>query len=221
MKIRSFACTALTAGLAFITLQTTAATTGPSVQALLGAVQYDDLEIAGGSGTSAGVVDISTMPQIGGAWSTAPKGDRLQFGLECSFLLGFNFDSASYSPSSTTKVYVDYDVWTFDIAGGLYANLFLGRSEKIRIYAAGGPLIMPILIYSESYEDNTIGNDFYYRNNESSFGYGLYGRAGFEFRIHETGMLGLGVRGTWIDTDLSETSDLLGMAGFVTYTAAL
>ena len=221
MKIRSFACTALTAGLAFTTLQTTAATKGPSVQALLGAVRYDDLIIESASGTSSQAIDISTLPQFGGVWSTAAKGDKIQFGLECSFLMGFNYGSVSYSPTPASNVYAEYSLWTFDLAGGLYANTFLGKEEKVRIYAAGGPLLMTALSYSESYHQNLIGADNYYRNNENSFGYGLYARTGVEIRVNEYGMLGLGVRGTWVNTDLSTISDLTGIGAFVTYTAGL
>lgn len=220
MRIRSFAITALTTGLAFTALPATAETTGPTVQALLGAIRYDNLTIEGGNGTSSQTIDISTMPQFGGVWSTAPKGDKIQFGLECIFLMGFNYGSSDFS-TATSRVYTEYSLWTFDLAGGLYANLFLGKAEKVRIYAAAGPLIMPILTYSEGYQDNATGPDYYYRNNENAFGYGLYARTGVEIRVHEYGMLGVGVRGTWVDTDLGNITDLTGIGAFVTYTAGL
>ena len=60
--------------------------------------------------------------------------------------------------------------------------------------------------------------------NESVFGIGVYARAGFEFRIYEAGMLGLGVRGTWSNVDFSEaggSSELVGTAAFVSFTAGL
>jgi hypothetical protein len=221
MQTRLFAVTALIAGLAGTTLLAAAATTGPSVQALLGAVRYDNLTIQNANGTSSQTSDSSTMPQFGGVWSTAPKGEKLQIGLECSFLMGFNYGSVSYSPTPASRVYTDYSLWMVDLAGGLYANLFLGKAEKIRIYAAGGPLLSSAFSYSESYQDNAIGADYFYRNNENAFGYGLYARTGFEFRVQEYGLLGLGVRGTWVDTDLSSIGDLTGIGAFVTYTAGL
>ncbi len=52
----------------------------------------------------------------------------------------------------------------------------------------------------------------------------VYARAGFEFRIYEKGMLGLGARGTWSNVDFSEvggSTDLVGIAAFVTFTAGL
>ena len=221
MKIRTHAAiTIIIAGLTVTTMQA-AATSGPTVQALLGAVRYDDLIIESASGTSSQAIDISTLPQFGGVWSTAAKGDKIQFGLECSFLMGFNYGSVSYSPTPASNVYAEYSLWTFDLAGGLYANTFLGKEEKVRIYAAGGPLLMTALSYSESYHQNLIGADNYYRNNENSFGYGLYARTGVEIRVNEYGMLGLGVRGTWVDTDLGSINDLTGIGAFVTYTAGL
>ena len=216
---RLFAIIALTAGLAFTTQQSTAAAGGPTVQALLGAVRYEDLSIESNDGTISQSIESSTLPQFGGVWSTAPKGDRIQFGLECSFLMAFNYGSSTFS-AGTSRVYADYSLWTFDLAGGLYANLFLGKAEKVRIYAAGGPLIMPILTYSEGYQDNPI-NDYYYRSNESAFSYGLYARTGVEIRVNEYGMLGVGVRGTWVETDLGNINDFTGIGAFVTYTTSL
>lgn len=61
-------------------------------------------------------------------------------------------------------------------------------------------------------------------DDESVFGIGAYARTGFEFRIYEKGMLGLGVRGTWANVDFSEvggSSDLTGVAAFVSFTAGL
>ena len=101
------------------------------------------------------------------------------------------------------------------------AVLEVGKAEKVRIYAAAGPMIMPILTYSEGYQDNAIGNDYYYRNNENAFSYGLYGRTGVEIRVNEYGMLGIGLRGTWVETDLGNVNDFTGLGAFVTYTAGL
>ena len=219
MQIRNSAGVVLIAGMSLITLAATA-TTGPSVQALLGAVRYDNLTIQNANGTSSQTIDISTMPQFGGAWSSAGKGEKIQVGLECNFLMSFNYGSATYN-TSVSSVYTDYSLWIFDLAGGIYANAFLGKEEKIRIYAAGGPLLSSAWSYVESYQDNLVGSDYYSRNNENAFGYGLYARTGVEIRVNEYGMLGLGVRGTWVDTDLSTINDLTGVGAFVTYTAGL
>ena len=210
MKIHTLALTALI----IMIISTTAQAS--SLQAILGAVRYDNLEIDDGSG-NAKTIDVSTMPQFGGVWSTTPKGEKLQFGLECSLLAGFNYESATYSVLSS-RISVNYNIWMFDLAGGLYANLFMGKEDRVRIYAAGGPLIMSSILHTYTYQDNNLADDNYNYNRESAFGYGLYARTGFEFRIHERGMIGLGIRGTWAELDLSNTSDLTGIAAFGTYT---
>jgi hypothetical protein len=61
-------------------------------------------------------------------------------------------------------------------------------------------------------------------SSESAFGIGVYARAGFEFRIYEKGMLGLGARGTWSSVDFSDvggSTDLVGGAVFASFTAGL
>ena len=196
-----------------------------TVQALLGAVKFDDLEFENADGSGEAITtDMSTIPQLGGAWGTLPKGERFQYGLECSFLLGFKFDEVNYASigGSGLHVSISTSMWMFDFAGGGYASLFLDKNQKFRIYAAGGPLMVYADYRSEREESGTGSGA--YDSNESAFGLGLYARTGFEFRIHEKGMLGLGVRGSWSSVDFSDVggnSDLSGIAGFVTYTAGL
>jgi hypothetical protein len=195
-----------------------------SVQALLGAVKFDDLKFKDTSGSGdATVIDISTLPQLGGAWTTQPQIDqRLQYGLEASFLLGFRFDKVNYASIGGSGLYVNIStsMWMFDLAGGGYANLFLTEGGGVRVYAGGGPLMM-YADYDSSREETGAGGGLY-ETSESAFGLGVYARTGIEFRVHEKGMLGLGARGTWADVDLSDvggSSELTGIAAFVTYTA--
>jgi len=192
-----------------------------SVQSLLGAVKYDGLEVQVEDSVEPTEVDISTIPQLGGAWTTAPNGERFQLGLECSFLLGFRFDSVNYAYLGGGGAYVSLStsMWTFDLAGGGYANLFLDKGRKVRIYAGGGPL-MNYADYrtDREYTDNTPEEN----DQESAFGLGFYARTGFEFRVNRYGMLGLGVRGTWTNADFTEisgSSELTGIAAFATFTA--
>ena len=196
-----------------------------TVQALLGAVQFENLKIDDTSGSDdpeAVEIDLSLIPQFGGAWGTIPKGDRFQYGLETSFLIGLRFDDINYISAGGNGLYVSIStsMWMFDFAGGGYASLFLDRNRKTRIYVGGGPLMTYVDYRSEREEDGGVDVD----TNESAFGIGLYARAGFEFRIYEAGMLGLGARGTWSSIDLSEvggSSELTGIAAFVTFTAGL
>lgn len=195
-----------------------------TVQGLLGAVKFEDLKIKDESGSGdPKTIDISTLPQLGGAWSTLPIGNRLQYGLETSFLLGFRFDKVSYLSAGGSGLHVEIEtsMWMFDFAGGAYANLFLDKNRKIRVYAGGGPLMMFASYRSEREETGT-GTEETYDNNESAFGLGVYGRTGIEFRVQERGTFGIGARATWSDVDLSGvggSSDLTGTALFATFTA--
>jgi len=196
-----------------------------TVQALLGAVKYEDLKFQDSSGNGDVITsEISTLPQLGGAWGTRPAGDRFQYGLECSFLLGFRFDKVNYASVGGSGLYVSIStsMWMFDLAGGPYANLFLDKGRKVRLYGGVGPL-MTFADYRSDREETGTGGGTYY-SQESVFGLGVYARAGVEFRVHRYGMLGLGARGTWSNVDFTEVggnSDLAGLAAFVTYTAGL
>ena len=161
------------------------------VQALLGAVQFENLKFDVENGTETEEIDLSVIPQLGAGWGTVPKGDRFQYGLECSFLLGFMADDIGfYSGGGLTYIRISTSMWMFDLAGGPYASLFVDSNKKVRIYAAGGPL-MTYADYRSEREETGLSED----NNESAFGLGLYARTGIEFRLYEKGMLGLGVRG--------------------------
>ncbi len=194
-----------------------------TVQALLGAVQFEDLKFDDSSGNGDTTeIDMSLLPQLGAAWGTVPKGDRFQYGLECSFLLGFRFDKVNFASAGGSGLYVSIStsMWMFDLAGGPYASVFLDKNRKVRLYAAGGPL----MVYADYRSDREEDDGGTYENHESAFGLGLYARAGFEFRLYEQGMLGLGVRGSWSNVDLSDvggSSDLTGAAAFISFTAGL
>lgn len=188
-----------------------------AIQALLGGVRYDGLEFTttddGGEDIT---TDMSRLPQLGGAWSTLPKGEKLQFGLECSFLLGFKFDDVTtYNGTHATYVNVSSSLWLMDFAGGAYANLPLG--EKLRLYGAAGPLMMLGIYNSET--------DYSYVSQSlTEFGFGVYARAGLELQVQRNGYLGAGLRGTYSNIDFTEaggSSELKGIAVFLTYTAGL
>lgn len=196
-----------------------------TVQGLLGAVQYGKLKIDDTSGAGdPAEIDISLLPQLGGAWTSLPVGNHFQIGLECSFLIGFRFDEINYISAGGSGLYVDIstDMWIFDLAGGAYANLMLGPNNNVRLYVGGGPLMQLADYDSERVEAEPLGTSTTYNNDLSAFGIGAYARVGIEFRTHDKGMLGIGVRGTWSDVDLSDAggrSELAGYAAFVSFTA--
>lgn len=189
-----------------------------AVQALLGAMKFDDLEFEVEEGQDE-EADLSTIPQLGGAWATLPKGDRFQYGLECSFLLGFRVKDLEYLViSSGLRAEVSVSLWTFDLAGGPYASFFLDKEKRWRIYGGAGPLMM----YADYNSDKDLSDDTTDDEDESAFGVGVYGRAGLEFRVYKYGMLGMGVRSIYADIDFNEvsgTTDVRGTAAFVTFTA--
>jgi hypothetical protein len=190
------------------------------VQALLGAVQFNNLKFDVEDSNDE-EIDLSMIPQIGAAWGTIPKGEHLQYGLECSFLLGFQSDSVSFiAGGSGLHVKIETSMWEFDLAGGAYASLYLGKNDFMRIYAGAGPL----LIFSNyDSEETTDGSDTT-ETRESAFGVGAYARTGLEFRIYGSGMLGIGLRGNWASVDFSNiggSSDLSGISAFVSFTAGL
>jgi hypothetical protein len=196
-----------------------------SIQALGGAVQYSNLEFKMPDAESSTEADLSIIPQIGGVWSTLPKGNgTFQLGLEATLLFGFRADDLNYivAGGHGLHVSVDLSMWMVDVAGGAYLNCFLGKNRNVRLYLAGGPL----LIYSDynadrDYSDDTMENE---EQSESAFGIGAYARTGFEFRVYEYGMLGLGLRANWANldfTDIGGSSDISGIAGYITFTAGL
>lgn len=200
-----------------------------TVQALLGAVQFESLKFDVPDSEAPTEVDISLIPQLGAAWGTMPIGNRFQYGLECSFLLGFRFDDLNYLYAGGGGFYasISTSMWMFDLAGGPYASLFLDKKKRVRIYAAGGPLMTYADYRSDTEypEDGPPPQDVIDETaSESAFGIGAYARAGFEFRVYEKGMLGLGVRGTWSSVDFSDvggSTELVGGAAFVSFTAGL
>lgn len=192
-----------------------------TVQALLGAARFDNLKFNIQDSATPTHTDLSTLPQLGGAWTTLPKGKRFQYGLESSLLLGFQVDKVNYLYLGGGGLHVSLStsLWTFDLAGGGYLSLFLDPARKVRLYAGGGPLLMYVDYHADKeFSDNS--------NSESStkteFGVGAYARTGIEYRLYEKGMLGIGARSSWVDINLSDIggrSRLRSVGFFATFTA--
>jgi hypothetical protein len=200
-----------------------------TVQALFGAVNYNNMKFDIADSAEPKEVDLSWIPLVGGAWGTLPKGDRLQVGLECSFLFGFRTDDVEYlsAGGSGLRIRISTSMWMIDFAGGPYASLYLDQQRRIRLYAAGGPLMI-YADYQTDPDDDDLDNpeidnyNFEFDGDKSVFGIGVYARCGIEFRIFERGMLGLGARGNWANLDFSDVggdTDVSGGAAFATFTA--
>lgn len=192
-----------------------------TAQALLGATRFENLKFKIDDSATPREANLSTIPTLGGAWSTLPTGERLQCGLESAFLLGFQIDKINYLYAGGGGLHVSLStsMWMFDLSGGAYANLYLDTDRNVRLYAGGGPLMM-FASYRTDKEFSDSSDDEV--STESAFGLGVYARTGIEFRIQDAGMLGFGARGTWSDVDFSDVggrSDLEGIAFFATFTA--
>ena len=197
-----------------------------TVQALLGAVKYDNLELDIEGTNRRETADLSLIPQLGGAWGTLPKGDRIQIGLETTFLIGFRTKDVDYIViSSGLRAKISTDLWIVDFSGGPYMNFFLDPGKKVRLYVGAGPLLMYADYNADDDRDIELPDNINEDDgdqDESAFGVGVYARTGLEFRVHQRGTLGMGIRANYVKLDLSDvggTSDMTGFAGFVTYTA--
>ena len=129
---------------------------------------------------------LSTLPQIGGAWGTLPVGERLQFGLETAFLVGFQVDKINYLRlgGGGLQVSLSTTLWLFDLSGGAYANLYLDEAKRMRLYAGAGPLMMYANYRNDrSFSDNSDSEVDTY----TAFGVGAYARAGVEYRVENFG----------------------------------
>lgn len=192
-----------------------------TTQGLLGAVRFDNLKFNIADSATPAETDFSTLPQLGGAWSTLPLGNRFQVGLETSLLFGFQVDKVNYiqAGGGELRISLSTSLWMFDLAGGGYASLYLDSNKKVRVYAGGGPLFMYVSYRTDKKYSDGSTNDVH---TTSASGIGTYARTGIEFRVYEKGMFGLGVRGSWAGVDFSNAgghSDLTGIAAFATFTA--
>ncbi|MBN2161504.1 MAG: hypothetical protein JXR25_17480 [Pontiellaceae bacterium] len=192
-----------------------------TAQGLIGAVRFDHLEFNIADSADARTTHLSTLPQIGGAWGTLPIGERLQFGLETAFLVGFQVDKINYLRlgGGGLQVSLSTTLWLFDLSGGAYANLYLDEAKRVRLYAGAGPLMMYANYRNDrSFSDNSDSEVETY----TAFGVGAYARAGVEYRVENFGMVGLAVRSQWADIDLQDaggSDSLYGTAVFATFTA--
>jgi hypothetical protein len=197
------------------------------VQGLFGVRQFSDFNftIQSEDGTEVTETGFSTIPEFGGSWFTKPKGDTVQVGLECNLLFGLKADNVSAATlNNTLLVRVESFMWMADLSAGPYLNLNL--SERARIYASGGPLLMYIHYSADQYEEDEASIDpIESSESETSFSVGAYARTGLEFRVHNNGYVGFGVRGAWSDVNFSETvsgpDELSSISGFITYTLGL
>ena len=182
------------------------------LQGLIGVSQFSTAEVNGGPTDIDGDDgDLDQLPYIGGGGQWKLGGDRIDWGLEAMLGLSGRANTTAFvSGGGGTVIAVDLDLLIVEFFGGPFFNMFIG--EKLRVYAAAGPLFQ-FADYDQ--EGPTINND-----SGTGFGFGGYARAGFEYLLPGNAWLGIGVR--WSDTtvDLNDLGDLEmdGILGLITLT---
>jgi hypothetical protein len=121
-------------------------------------------------------------------------GERLKYGLEGGALVSWESDVRSIvvtggGGGANIAVSADVSALLFDIFLGGY--LSFEPSQRVRIYAGAGPLVL----WGQRETDTLTANDETVENeSESGFGVGLYGRAGFDVIIKDNIGLTIGAR---------------------------
>ncbi|TAH36002.1 MAG: hypothetical protein EYC70_12200 [Planctomycetota bacterium] len=164
------------------------------LQGFVGWSAFTDVEVDGGTTDVDGDSgDLDSIPLIGGGGQFKLGGERLDFGLEGLLSLGGRANATAFAAGGGgAAVAVDVDLLLFELYGGPFASMFLG--EKLRVYAAGGPL-MQFAEYDQ--QGGTFDND------GSGFGAGFYARTGLEFVLPSRTLVGFGVRWSDSSVDLS------------------
>ncbi len=166
------------------------------LQGFFGIVTYENFRRTGGASPDIATDGDESFPMIGGGGMWKLAGERVDFGLEgmLSFSGRSNVVAFSSNSSGATLV-LDFDLALFELYGGPFVNYFI--DDNWRVYAAAGPL-MQWADYAQS--DTTVDD------NSMGYGTGVYARAGFERRIYNGSLIGLGVR--WTNSTIDLGSDL-------------
>ncbi len=158
--------------------------------------------------------DFEQVPMLGGVFQHAMWGDRVDMGLEVGGTLGFQTGGGYvYAGGGGLTVAVDINMSLFDLFGGPFISLPLGN--KARVYGSAGPLLQ-----FANWDQTGIGVN----QTGTGFGTGLYTRAGFEYMLSRTMLIGIGLR--WTDSRVSLGSglgslDLQGTQALISFTAGV
>jgi len=169
---------------------------GTRIQGLIGLTEVTDIQV--GLDPSYGEIQdegTSSFPLIGGVFMHPLRGERLRFGLEGGFTVGWEGDTGIVAINNGTVLVVsDNDIFLLDLFVGPFLELPLG--QKARVYASAGPLLQ----YGRV-EMDYIDTGEYVNHSETGFGGGVYARTGIEFDIGGRNLIGFGVR--WLDSSVS------------------
>lgn len=169
------------------------------LQGFVGASEYSHVVVDGGSGPVNGHDgDLDTLPLIGGGAQCKLTGRAVDLGLEGLFSFSGRANATAFAVGGGGAVVVlDVDLFLLELYGGPFASVFLG--DKVRVYAAGGPLAQ-----FADWDSNDASID----DGGSGFGVGLYARTGLELRLPSGTWVGAGVRWSDSEIDLGRAGDL-------------
>lgn len=194
-----------------------------SLQAMLGAAKYSDLNFS-----SAGSEDLATVSQSEFTWvpllgisARLPLVQKnFDAGLDGGALFGWRSARISaYGQNEAIYVRIRNSLWLIDLFFGPYISIQI--KDHTRLYAGAGPLLL-----SGHYERKTkehhlnAPGDISSGSSSSAFGVGLYARGGIEFRLPDDSWMGIGVRGFSAELDfdnVSGTTDVDGIQLIITY----
>jgi hypothetical protein len=165
----------------------------PLLQGFAGAGFVTDLDRSGGNSPPVENSGDIIMPVLGGGGQWKLAGDGIDFGLEGMLSFGWQSNAtAIVAGGGGAAIAVDVGLFVFDLYGGPFISTFLG--DKTRMYAAVGPLLEWV-----NYDQDSNG----FGGSGSGFGVGGYARAGIEFVLTSSTMLGFGVRWSRSTVDMN------------------
>ena len=169
------------------------------LQGFVGYSDYTHVVLDGSSGPVNGHDGaLDTLPLIGGGAQCKLAGQAVDLGLEGLLSFSGRANATAFAVGGGGAVIaVDVDLLLFELYGGPFASVFLG--DKVRVYAAGGPLAQ-----FANYDSNDASID----DSGSGFGVGLYARTGLELRLPSGTWVGAGVRWSDSEIDLGSAGDL-------------
>lgn len=208
----------------------------PRIQAFIGSLQLDDQVTQWDNiGDEEAVVEFPSSLPSGGIEGEYPYGggETWRWGMNPGGSIGWKNSDTRISGgfSGDTGAVIRFDIDNSLFIGELHLGGFVraGLTSKLSVYASAGPMVM---YGRHQVEDEDIetpepagnGQVVITSSDESSFAFGLYGRAGIDYEYKNDQYLGLGFRYMAAEMDFSDTVgkvDLEGPQFVITYTAEL
>lgn len=171
-----------------------ASTPRPRVTGIVGITEISALDLDLGSRVGDTTDDASlSTPLIGAQFMYPVRRQRLEWGYEGGFSLGWKNDTNAYViDTGTVLVQADNEMFLLDFSGGLYVAKTLG--QRVRIYGAAGPL-MQFGSVDLDLDQPINGDDSL---DGSGVGLGYYARTGIDIEARPGTSWGLTLR--WVDS---------------------